>query len=434
MLRLCIFFINFFLCLNLGWGQTSVPTQTSTPPYYPYYGPPPTITTSSPTLPSPNDPPPKPAAPAGSGSAPAAGAGAASAAPGGAITTPAPSTGAAGVGTSTPTTVGSPAANDALMSMVGSVSTPAGKYEEYQSICRNNLYDKVAYADTETQKKRVEDLKLKIADSKTPVIFKIRLLKEYIDQRRSADFESYYSKLKEEKFSEEEGKTVDALFSYYRGDMKRAESTLSGILQENRKNRVALEFLAEIYKADTNYFEAAAAYLDLSKLTKEDVDLELCEIQTLDSQHKDAEKSCKRAAQKLENNPYPLIYLGISQRELMNFEQSARYFKDSIKRKQTEMGYSCLAELFFIKEKYTGASEFFKRALDVFPNSSRALLGLAWAQLKDKKLPESLESFKNACNKDRRIRSEIRKAFKILTEEKSSSARQFADLAQRCTD
>ncbi len=389
MSSLLIFFLNLFLCLNLGNAQ--VPPPTSTPVATPALSPAPAVTTIS------APPPAAPTSPV--------------------ISTPTPA----------PTT--SPVAE-----ILGSINSRPGKYDEYQSICRFNEYDTPAFLDSTQQQKRIDEWKEKIVAAPNSVRLKIHLLKEFIDQGKFAEAENYFSKIKSEKLSESERKTADAVFAMTRHDLKTAEATLSKIILEEPKNRDALEYLATIYKIDLNYFEAASAYYDLIKLTKENYDLELCEVQTLDSQHNDAEKTCKKASQKFDTNPYPLIYLGISKREQLKYSEARQYFKDSLKRKPTEMGYSCLGEIFYIKKTYSGSIELFKWAAKVSPRSSRAILGLAWSQFNDKKRDEALETFKVACAKDRRVAAEIRKAFKSLTEEKSAAAKQYAELAQKCTE
>jgi cytochrome c-type biogenesis protein CcmH/NrfG len=328
----------------------------------------------------------------------------------------------------------SAAPTDPLISIANSVKTSAGKYTEFQSLCRENEFDRVADLTPEEQSKRIEFLQNKIKNTLVTAQLKIRLLKEYVDQKKYTEAEQFYSKLKEEKLTEEDRKTANALFLILKNDLKKAESILSKVVIENSKNIEALIYLAEIYKIDHNYFEAAAAYFDLVKMTKKSYDLELCEVHTLDSQHNEADKFCKKAIQFNQNNPFPYIYLGISRREKLNYDDASSYFKDSIKISKSEMGFSCLAEIYFINENYSLATDFFNRALQTNPRSSRAQLGLAWSQFKDKKIDNSLETFKLACSKDKRIKAEIRRAFKILTDEKSNDSKKFADLAQTCND
>jgi lipopolysaccharide biosynthesis regulator YciM len=326
-----------------------------------------------------------------------------------------------------------PVANP-LGSILSSVQPSVGKYDEYQSICRQNEVDTPAFAAAEIQQKRIDLLNEKIKQTLSANKLKLRLLKEIVDQNKAKEAEQYYVKLKEENLSEEDTKTADALFATIKNDFKKAETILSKILIDNPKNTGALKYLAEIYLLDNNYFESATAYLDLEKLTNEKYPAELCEIYTLDSQYKEAEKFCKKAIQKDNENPYPFINLGISQRERLNYTLALEYFKRSVKIKKTEMGYTCLGELYYIKEKYPTATLLFKQAAKISPNSARAKLGLAWAQLKSKNYTDSLSSFKEACSKNKNSKIEIRRAFKILNSEKSAYAKQFADLAQNCNE
>jgi tetratricopeptide (TPR) repeat protein len=414
MLRLTLFSISSFLCLNLGFAQTSVPTPTPSAP--PSSAP----ATSQPsyrggTL-APN--PSSSANSSSSSSNPTS-----PAFPPITITTTPPS--GSGDGSSgTPT--------DSLLNLVGSVNAGKGKYEEYQSVCRENLFDVPAYLDETVQQQRIDELKEKIKTSKTPMTFKLKLLKEYIDQGKKLEAEQQYASVKAEKTNEEASKIAEALMAWFRQEVNRAESTLAKVVIDNPKNAEALGYLAEIYTANQKYFEAASAYFDLGKLTKENYDLQLCEIHTLDSQHKEAEKFCKKANQALPKNPYPFIYLGISEREKLNLDQAVANFKDSLRRQQTEMAFVCIGEIYFIKEKFNGAIEAFKRAIKISPQSSRAILAMAWAQIKEKKTLDALESFKLACKLNRGVAVDLRRAYKILNEEKSPHARLFAEHAQRC--
>lgn len=404
MLRLTLILISYFFCLNLGFAQTSVPTQTTqvTPPG---------ARGGSPTnLGSSNSPESLinstgPAFP-----------------PITITTTPPPGSADASPGTPT----------NSLLNLVGSVNAGKGKYEEYQSVCRENLFDLPIYLDEVTQQHRIDEIKEKIKNSKTPMTFKLRLLKEYIDQGKKIEAEQQYTSIKSEKTNEENGKIAEALMSWLRQEVNRAESILAKVVIDAPKNAEALEFLAEIYTANQKYFEAASAYFDLTKLTKENYDLQLCEIHTLDSQHKEAEKFCKKANQTFQKNPYPFIYLGISEREKLNLDLAVAHFKDSLRRQQTEMAFVCIGEIYFIKEKFSGAIEAFKRAAKISPNSSRAILAMAWAQIKDKKTLEALESFKLACKLNHSAAVDLRRAYKILNEEKSPQARLFAEQAQKC--
>lgn len=390
MLRLSLFWISYFLCLNLGWAQTSVPTASPSLP--------PTANPSSNLgLPS-------------NGSAP--------------VPPVSGDTSTGGGGTPT----------DALMNLVGSVNAGKGKYEEYQSICRENLYDTVVYMSSEEQQKRIDELKEKIKTSKSPMTYKIKLLKEYIDQNKKLEIEQQYAAIKAEKTNEQANKIAESLMQMYRKEPGKAEATLAKVLIDDPKNIEALMYIGEMYIKNQKYFEAASAFFDLVKITKLSFDLQLCEIHTLDSQHKEAEKFCRKANQVLDKNPYPFIYLGISQREKLNHALAIQHFKDSLRRKQTEMGFTCLGEIYFIKEKFSGAVELFKRASKIAPTSYRAVVGMAWAQFKDKKTEEALESFKSGCSLNRNVAVDIRRAYKILNEEKSPYARLYAEQAQKCSN
>lgn len=326
------------------------------------------------------------------------------------------------------------APSNPINGILTSIQTPIGKYDEYQSICRENKYDIAAYLKPEAQQERIDALNEKIKKTLVTSKLKLLLLKEYIDQKKNAEAEKYFKKLKEEKLTDEDNKTADAFMAVVKGDLKRAEDLLTKVVLNNPKNQDALKFLAEIYVLDGNFYEATTAYLDLKKMTKENYDLELCEIHTLYSQHAESDRICKLAAQKNPSNPYPLIFLGISRRENLNYIEAIRLFKNSLRISPTEMGFTCMGEIYFIKENYAAAAESFKRASQISLLSARAELGLAWSYFKNKNYSESATIFKLACRKEKSIKSEIRRAYKLLLDEKSKSAIEFADLVQSCGD
>jgi len=315
----------------------------------------------------------------------------------------------------------------------GGVVANQAKYEEHQSICRTNEYDLVVHFPKELKEKRIKFLKnIVVADNKNSAKIELRLAKEYLDQNKSAEFKTITTELKSLKLSTFDNTLLNALLAFSTRNLSSARTILSKLLVDNENNIDILYFLAEVYLAEHNYFEASAIYEDLNKLTKNSYLIQHCQTMVLNASNADGEKLCLQAASKNPKSPIPNIYIGISYRERGNFKKALQSFKKSIAVKPTEMGLTCLAELFFIEENYILAIEQFKKSIELNSNSDRAVLGLAWAHLKQKDYAASLEAFKKACRMNNKNQIELRKAFKELRVEKAPVAKKFIDSIESC--
>lgn len=337
-------------------------------------------------------------------------------------------------GDTLPTTSANPAtAQPVSLDSTGKPIKVAGKYAEYQSMCRENEYDTTAYFSDELKKRRADLLKEKTAAAgEYSMKLKLRLLKEYIDQDEPKSAKALADSLKKQKLSSFENVILNALIAISVENYNYSVSILLRQLSEDNKNSEVLLLLAEVYKKLENYYEASTIYEDLNKTTGNSYLPQLCEAMVLNSVNAEAEKVCQLAIDKFPENPFPMIFKGISLREREDAKMALSSFKKSINIKPTEMGYLCLAEAFFMKDDLTSAIEQFKNASNISPNSVRAILGLAWALLKQKHYAESLQSFKKACALNGKYETEIRKAAKILLEDKISAAKLFVSAAEAC--
>lgn len=312
----------------------------------------------------------------------------------------------------------------------------AGKYEEYQSICRENEYDVVGHYSEGLRNKRVTFLKEKIASAgESAIKYELRLAKEYLDQYEADEFNLLTKQLKSRKLSKEDNQYLNALISYSTGKISSARKTLVDLVKEekgNLNNIEALQLLAEIYSAEGNYFEATAVYEDLNSFTKNAYLAQQCETMILNSLNAEGEVVCRKAVEKFPDNPFPNIFMGVGFREREDFKKANVAFKKSIAIKPTEMGYTCLAELHFMKNNFTDASEYFKKSLAINSDSERAYLGLAWTYLKSKKYSESIKNFVAACKINGQHQVEIKRAFKELSSQKISEANEFIKVANSC--
>ncbi len=308
-----------------------------------------------------------------------------------------------------------------------------GKYQEYQSLCRLNEYDIVKFYNTEIKQKRIELLKEKIAGAgEDTTKLKFRLIKEYIDQDQPSAIKPIADTLKKQKLSDYENNFLNGLIFTAEKNYSAAISALNRALSENKSNVEALQLLGEIYMLVGNYYEAGTIYEDLNKISENAYLVQLCETTVLNSLNAEAEKICSQASTKFPDNPFPVIYKGISHREREEAKRALFAFQKAVGLKPTEMGYVCLAEAYFMKGSLTEAAENFKNGVDMVSRSVRAILGLAWTQLKLKNYSESVAAFKKACKINVKYEADLRKAVKVLVDEKSREIKLFTEAADSC--
>lgn len=415
-----IYYLITSLCLNLSHGQvptepapsgpTTIPWPVVTPP-----APPPdpktSPTTQSPTVVTPSATPnvTGPAASAGSSSAPAA------------LNSITNSVQPAVPGAN-------PTGNPAVPA--ASASAP-GKYAEFQSICRTKDYETPAYYSEELKNLRLSMIKAKMKDKPQLISLHLRLLQELIDQRKIDQVQQTLQEIKAKNISQSERNMAEASMAILKGDKKSARDLLNKVLAENPKNIDALKMLADVFAKDSNYYETTAIYLDLAKITGRDYNEELCESYTLDTHYSDAEGYCFRGITK-NKSAYASIFLGVGAREQQKMKVAKKYFSDSLKMKDTEMGYVCLGEIQVSEKLFSTAISTFKLGVVKFPKSDRAHVALAWALFTDKQRMQALEQFQKACSLNRRVVVEVRKTLKILIDEKSSDVSKYSLLLQSC--
>ena len=314
----------------------------------------------------------------------------------------------------------------------------AGKFEEYQSICRTREFDKIKYQSTDAFKSKVAENKLKAQNymnQKNGLVLQdgYVLLQELLSYEDVATFKELLAFLRKQKLSQYDTDILAAFAGLSIRNMRTARESFMKALETDPKNEFILTNLAEVFLKEFNFFEASAIYEDLNKYKKNSYLAELCETMVLNSLNADGEKICLQAAKKFPDNPYPLIFAGITHREREAMSQALSLFKRSLDIKATEMGYACLAELSLLKDKPDEAVQYFKLSLEQSPLSPRALLGLAWTEIKNRDFTGALATFKKACKISPSYEVEVRKAYKKLSIEKIEGAEKFIQLAQTCS-
>jgi tetratricopeptide (TPR) repeat protein len=322
-----------------------------------------------------------------------------------------------------------------------SILAPApspGKFEEYQSICRTREFDKLKYQSKESFKAKVAEHQQRAQTfmaqtSNVDLQEGYQILRDLLAHDEMTKFKELLTFLRRQKLSQFDNDLLAAFTGLSVRNMRTARESLMKALENDPKNEFVLINLAEVFLKELNFFEASAIYEDLNKIKKNNYLVELCESMVLNSLNADGEKVCLQAAKKFPDNPYPLIFAGITHRERETMPKASNFFKRSLNVKATEMGYTCLAELSLIDGKPEEAIQYFKLSLEQSPMSPRALLGLAWTEIKNRDFNSALETFKKACKVSSAYEVEVRKAYKKLSTDKVAGAEKFMQLAQSCS-
>lgn len=327
----------------------------------------------------------------------------------------------------------------------GSISAPPavpvvtpGKYAEYKSYCRSNDFDETTQLTAEQRKRRIALLETKLTNGQSAklsskAIVPNALIKEFLGEKNLKAAKAVYVKYKNDLTAE------DIIIWETEFDLQENKTTTASILKlekytiDNPTSKKALLKLAQVKKSLFFYSEAEEILLDLQRSDKKlDYSVDLCELYTLDSQYKDAEKHCLKASKQNADNPIPLVYLGIAYRERELYKEAQEFFEDSLKKRKTEFAYTCLGELFYLKKDNQKTIEYLNQAVAQNKLSYRAQIGLAIAEFKEKKYPQALVNFKHACRLGNKDTLEMRKALKTLEEQNSIEAKNYYDAIQDC--
>lgn len=344
-----------------------------------------------------------------------------------------------------PATNGGAATN--ILSQPGAVNPNAilnldkvttGKFAEHMSICRSREFDKIQYRSQELLQAKLKEL-----DGKTEALLAAEsidprqafvLLNDLLEYDSMTNFDQLVSNLRLRKLGATDTHRLNAYAAYSKHNYREAITHFQSVIDEEKGgiDEFSLRVMAEIYAKESNYYEAATIYEDLNKLRKDRYLRELCESMVLNSLNADGESTCLSAATKYPSDPFPLIYAGITYRERENLKRARDLFRRANNIKATEMGNVCIAELSLMENKIDDAVKYFKLSVAQSPRSARAVLGLAWAQIKALNFDEALGTFKQACRLNPKYEVEVRKAYKKLTEDKVPDAERFMKLATSC--
>ena len=294
-------------------------------------------------------------------------------------------------------------------------SPKVGKYSEYQSYCRSNNYDPgFEYSRFLSNDPVVQDVKKMIDDKKY-----FDAEKYILGHRQILGEQNYYQ-------------SIILVYGLKRNFIK-AFSWIDRVSIENKKDFSIKRLAATVYELQNNFMEAKMMVQDLYKATKNTAVLEdLCRLNALDSQHKDAEVSCDTAHKKLPTNFLVPLWLGISFREREMFKEAKEQFENSLNIRPSEFALTCLAEIEYLIKNKTEALNYFSKAIEFNPKSVRAQIGTAKLYFEQNKFDKALEHFVASCHLGVKDKTDFRKAYKELTVQKNPIAEKYITAIQNC--
>lgn len=294
-------------------------------------------------------------------------------------------------------------------------ATKAGKYSEYQSYCRSNNYD----PGYEYSRYLSDDAVVKV-------------IKKMIDEKKYYDAEKYILAHRQTLGEQNYYQSIILVYGLKR-NFTEAFSWIDRIAVEHKNDFSLKRLAAVVYELQNNFMEAKIMIQDLYKSTKNTAVLEdLCRLNALDSQHRDAEISCDTARKKLPSNFLVPIWLGISYREREMFKEAKEEFENSLQIKTSEFALTCLAEIESLRKNKSEALNYFNKAVAFNPKSMRAQIGTAKLYFEQNKFEKALEHFILSCNVGSKDRTDFRKAYKELTIQKNPIAEKYITAIQNC--
>ena len=307
-----------------------------------------------------------------------------------------------------------------------------GKYYEYLSYCRQPLEFKTTLPDA--------DFEMAFAPMKSTFEAK----KTFANLEAMVDFLITESRTKLARSTVIESKSVvtvaqdkalQARILIAEARYRDAVVMLDGVPDENKNDLLVLVEYSRAYRKMNNLFEAKSALQDAMKRDKKNANkylLDLCILETEDSNHAEVDGVCPRATKAFPKDNLPLIYMGISQRERMNYKEAQKLFERSSQIERDEFSLTCLGEVFFLQKNFGKAIEAFKAAGAAEPKSGRAQLGAAQSLYQMLRYDEALPYYIKACQLDKSSSSFFREAQQPLEAAKLKVSTAYYNGIQQC--
>lgn len=315
---------------------------------------------------------------------------------------------------------------------------PNIKWKEYVSYCLEDEFNDYVMLPEDKKEKRLTLIKDKLQqavtnknDKQISLIVPL-LLEEYFKRKDYTKAEEYFKEY-QLKLSESDRVSFSAAIDSYRGKYKTAQSNIENYLEKNPKDISVLERLGTLQTLQKYYTEAVSTYQDLAKLNPKKSYLELlCYNSMLHSDHEGTYSFCQKLKKEQPENFKADIYIGISNRDKVEFAASVKNFDASLKIKPTEYAYTCKGETLFLKKDFEQAVESFAKAIEIAPKSARAHLGMALAQTELKKYEDALKQFELTCENGKKPMTDLASVMKTLKETKSPLEEKYFQVIRKC--
>ena len=223
---------------------------------------------------------------------------------------------------------------------------------------------------------------------------------------------------------------------------REAIELLEKVLKDQPENVDALYAISYAFKKYANLYEAKSALQDIIKIERlkykklgavnKKYLIDLCALEVQDSNHNDAEDTCKVVIKNLPEEIFPLIYLSVSYREQEKYSEALELLERSLKIKRSEFALTCRAEIYHLQKKSLEAIKAYDEAIALDTGSARAHLGKAAIQYNLEKYDEALSSFVTACKLDKTYAFQFRKAQSELEKSKNPISNKYYTSIKQC--
>ncbi|AZZ38170.1 hypothetical protein CIK05_15635 [Bdellovibrio sp. qaytius] len=308
----------------------------------------------------------------------------------------------------------------------------SGKYYEYLSYCRQPLEFKTPLSDADFSM-ALEPLKTAFNTKKT--FLNLEAVVDFlIDESRTREARAYVIDNKSI-LTVPQDKALQARILNASGKYRDAVAVLDSITDEGKNDLLVLVEYSQAYRRLNNLFEAKSALQDAMKIDKKNPNkylLDLCILETEDSNHGEVDKVCPKVAKAFPKDYLALVYMGISMRERLNYKDAQKLFERSAQIEKNEFALTCLGEVFYLQKNFGKAIESFKSAGAVEPKSGRAQLGAAQSLYQLLRYDEALPYYIKACQLDKTSSTRFREAQQPLEAAKLKVSTAYYNGIQKC--
>lgn len=307
-----------------------------------------------------------------------------------------------------------------------------GKYYEYLSYCRKPLELQNLLPDADFAM-AVEPLKTTFKSKKTFANAET-LIDFLIEQGRPKDARDFVIENKSV-LTVAQDKALQARILTASGKHRDAVVMLDSVADDGKNDILVLAEYSKAYRKLNNLFEAKSALQDAMKIDKKNGNkylLDLCILEVEDSNHAEVDSVCPRASKAFPKDYLALVYMGISQRERLNYKEAQKLFERSAQIEKNEFALTCLGEVFYLQKNFGKAIESFKASTAIEPKSGRANLGAAQSLYQLLRYEDALPYYIKSCQLDKTSATRFREAQQPLEAAKLKVSTAYYNGIQQC--